>query len=152
MPAILRGNSNVRPGEPCFLVSSDQYDYFKLGRDGQTTYLLEGVIVGPPPEFIFNGRIFVPGSPDPVVIFDNFPKGATPSGWYKRQNVDAEGYDLVAKKTDVVVFGYVVEKNVCRVTTNLYDDQENLIAETSGSDFIIHRAPAELGRGGIVIG
>src|SRR4051794_29182368 len=108
MALTLSGNSvGYRPGAPCFIVASDRYDYFRLGLPDGEDYFLEGRIA-PGPEFVFNGRLFIPGIADPGVIIDSFPKGPVPSGWVKRPRMDDAGYELASRDTGKVLFGFRV--------------------------------------------
>lgn len=150
MPITFRGNVANRGG-PAFAVASDRYDYFELGeRKGDGHWLEASVIDG---EFNFNGRIFLPASSGEQAsgtIIDNFPKGPAPSGWEQHRQVDRQGYKLISKNGKVL-FGYVVDGAVCRVTVNIYAADGGLVAESGDTDLIIHRGPAMLGRGGIRI-
>src|SRR3990167_5895442 len=109
---------NVRPGDPAFLISTNLCDYFELGDRAGVDYWLEGLIVGPPPEFVFNGRIYVKGHGQGTII-DNFPRGPTPSGWTKRALLNGNGYELVSGNE--TLFGFEeLPGHICRVTVNLY--------------------------------
>src|SRR5690349_6701581 len=138
MPSIMSQNwINVKPGDPAFSISTNICEYFELGRRDGADYWLEGQIVGGA-EFIFNGRIFVPGISGAGTVIDNFPKGPTPQGWTKRQRADGQGYDLFADgKT---LFGYRVvpvpipgrgaTSALCFVTANLYTAAGQTVAES----------------------
>lgn len=108
-------------------------------------------MVGPDKEFLFNGRLFLPGHRQPGTVIDNFPKGPAPHGWEKRQLVHTPGYELLDPSTNVVLFGFEEIERVCHVTTNIYDGAGTLIAETLSDNFLVHRGPAMVGRGGIFI-
>jgi hypothetical protein len=152
MPAMMSLNRiNVRPGDPAFAIGTNLCEWFELGRKTGTDYWLEGDIVGTPPEFIFNGRIYMPGSSASGTVIDNFPKGPVPTGWIKRQRISANGYDLV-DTNDKILFGYeVLENDICHVTVNIYTSDGTLVAETLADRFLLHRSPAKIGRGGIVL-
>lgn len=84
MPAIMSRNwINVRPGDPAFTVGTNICDWFELGTKAGADYWLEGQIVGEG-EYLFNGRLFLPGVTEAGTLIDNFPKGPTPKGWTKR--------------------------------------------------------------------
>jgi hypothetical protein len=74
---------NVRPGDPAFTVGTNICDWFELGTKAGADYWLEGQIVGEG-EYLFNGRLFLPGVTEAGTLIDNFPKGPTPKGWTKR--------------------------------------------------------------------
>jgi hypothetical protein len=151
MPAIIARNwINVRPGDRCFVLSSNLCDFFQIG-DQSTTYLLHAEMVGPEREFLFNGRLFLPGNSQPGTVIDNFPKGPTPHGWIKRQRVDGNGYELVDRTNGIALFGFEEIEDICHVTTNVYDGAGNLIVETLPDNFLVHRGPAMVGKGGIYI-
>ena len=60
------------------------------------------------------------------------------------------GYELVRK--DVTLFAYeVLLDQICRVTVNLYARDGTLVAESRPDEFLVHRGPAKIGRGGILI-
>jgi hypothetical protein len=108
-------------------------------------------MVGPDKEFLFNGRLFLPGYGQAGTVIDNFPKGPTPHGWKKLQRVDRSGYQLLDQVSNTVLFGFEEIDNVCHVTTNIYDDFGALIAETLSDNFLVHRGPAMVGTRGIYI-
>lgn len=140
---------NVRPGERCFLVGTNLVDYFEIGQPNSTAYWLVGARVGPDLEFVFNGRLFVETGDEPSIVIDNFPKNPPLSGWRKIHKPNIEGFDLARDSDDRVIFGYEVIDNVCHVTTNIYNNEGVLVAETTPDNFLLHRGPALLGRGGI---
>jgi hypothetical protein len=153
MPGIMKQNRiNVRPGDPAFSIGSNLCDYFELGVRSGTDYWLEAQIVGAG-EFLFNGRIFIPGISEVGTVIDNFPRGPAPNGWTKRQRPDSKGYELVSgNKT---LFGYRVDQTatpsrLCLVTVNLYTANGELVAESLSDEFRLHRHPAMIGRGGIM--
>jgi hypothetical protein len=151
MSTILAHNwINVRPGERCFVLSSNLCDFFQIG-DQTTTYLLQAEMVGPDKEFLFNGRLFLPGHHHPGTVIDNFPKGPAPQGWEKRQMVGTVAYELFDPATNTVLFGFEEIERVCHVTTNIYDGSGILIAQTLPNNFLVHRGPAMVGRGAIYI-
>jgi len=148
MATILARNwINVRPGDPAFIVSTNVCDWFELGQRAGQDYWLEGVILRPT-EFVFNGRLFLPDASEHGTIIDNFPKGPTPTGWIKRQRADGAGYELVsiAGKS---IFGFLIEGPLCKVTANIYAANGALVAESLVDQFLLHRGPASIGRGGI---
>lgn len=146
---------NVKPGDPAFSITTNVCDYFELGRREGSDYWLEGQIVGG--EFLFNGRIFIPGISQAGTVIDNFPKGPAPTGWTKRQRVDRQGYELVSDKA--VLFGYrvvsvpipgsSVSSPLCLVTVNIHTTNGELVAECLSDEFRLHRGPALIGRDGI---
>jgi hypothetical protein len=160
MPSIMRDNwINVRPGDPALVLATNVCEWFELGTREGTDYWLEAEIVGDG-EFLFNGRLFLPGVAGTGTIIDNFPKGPTPSGWTRRQRVDGQGYELISDNN--VLFGYrvvptpipgrSVVSNLCFVAVNIYDSKRGLVAESLPDEFRLHRHPAKIGRGGIVFG
>ena len=151
MPIRFRENIvNVAAGGPRFAVASDLYDYFFFGDRDQNNFFLEGLILGPPPEFVFNGKLFIPGEPLPGTIIETFPKGPAPGGWIRRQNVGVAGYELVmSQDQNTVLFGFTVRDNTCHVTVNLYDEDQQIFAETTEDTLVIHHGPYLLGRSGI---
>lgn len=150
MPSMMSMNRiNVRPGDSAFVIGTNLCEWFELGNKTSTDYWLEGNIVGPPPEFIFNGRIYVPGISAAGTVIDNFPKGPDPTGWTKRPRLAGNGYELVDEKGKVL-FGYeVLAGNICHVTVNIYAADGAMVAETLPDQFLLHRHPAKIGRGGI---
>ena len=144
---------NVRPGDPAFLVSTNLCDWFEIGIKLGDQHWLEAEIVGggPDVEFLFNGRLFLPGSAGAGTIIDNFPKGPSPDGWTKRPLAGADGYELVSD--DITLFGYEVMPGcICKVTVNIYSPNGSLVAESNGDAFLVHQGPVKIGRGGIFIG
>jgi hypothetical protein len=158
MPSIMSNNwINVRPGDPALCISTNICDWFELGEPAGQDYWLEGEVVDD--EFIFNGRLFLPGIAQAGTIIDNFPKGPTPTGWTKRPRVDEEGYELESGGN--ILFGYRVADialpggktaRICFVTVNIYSAGGDLVAESLGDEFRLHRSPASIGRGGIRFG
>jgi hypothetical protein len=127
---------------------------FELGTRDSQDYWLEGHIVGDG-EFLFNGRLFVPGIAQGGTVIDNFPKGPAPGGWTKRQLADSDGYELVSNGS--VLFGYRVvpfpqgdvETHLCIVTANIYDSGGEVVAESLPDELRLYKGPAQIGRGGI---
>ena len=66
MTLMAMNRVNVRPGDPAFLVGANLCDWFEIGSKTGADHWLQGEIVGSPPEFMFNGRIYVPGFPLPA--------------------------------------------------------------------------------------
>jgi hypothetical protein len=152
MAVIMSKNRiNVRPGDRCFVASSNLCDFFQIG-DNSTSYLLIAEMIGPDKEFLFNGRLFLPGHTNHGTVIDNFPKAAAPQGWVKRQRIATPGYELVDPSSDIILFGFEEIDNVCHVIANVYDESGVVIAETLADNFIVHRPPAIIGTGGIHIG
>jgi len=149
---------NVRPGDPAFLIGTNICEWFELGTRQGTDYWLQAEIVGNG-EFLFNGRLFLPGRVDSGTIIDNFLKGPAPTGWTRRQRGDGQGYDLISNSD--VLFGYRVvptpipgrnvASHLCFVTVNIYDGKGRLVAESLPDEFRLHRHPAQIGRGGILL-
>jgi hypothetical protein len=78
---LMQGNLfNVRPGEPAFNVHTNLCDYFQIGQRIGDDLWLEGQIIGPENEFVFNGRLFSKNG-HVGTILDNFPKASAPEGW-----------------------------------------------------------------------
>ena len=150
MPTTLARNwINVRPGDPAFVVATNVCDWFELGNRDGDDYWLEGNIVGEG-EFVFNGRLFLPGSSVSGTLIDNFPKGPTPEGWAKHIHPDHDGYQLVSQD-GTVLFEYAVKERLCMVTVNIYAADGGLVAESLLDQFNIHRHPVKFGRGGIYL-
>lgn len=155
MPAVFGGNLiNVRWGDPAFSVATNLCDYFSLGTEEGEGHWIEGQMVGPDKEIVFNGRIFFPPSNAAEAvngeIIDNFPRGPVPAGWtrYQRDN----GYDLV-DRNGRTLFGYTVgDDGTCVVTVNIYTAEGELAAESTDGSLLVHKGPARLGRNGIAIG
>jgi hypothetical protein len=158
MPNIMSGNwICVRQGDPAFSIGTNVCGWFELGVRHGADYWLEGQVVGDG-EFLFNGRLFLPGVTQAGTVIDNFPKGPAPKGWTKRPRVDGNGYELESDGT--VPFGYRVvsiqipgldtESRICFVTVNLYGSNGALVAEVLPEEFRLHRHPAKIGRGGLV--
>jgi hypothetical protein len=151
MPGMMDHNLiNVRQGDRCFIVATNLCDFFQIG-DETSAYLLRAEMVGPEKEFLFNGRLFLPGHGQSGTIIDNFPKGPTPHGWEKRQRIGRPGYELLDRTGNTILFGFEEIGNVCHVTTNVYDGSGALVAETLSEDFLVHRGPARLGTQAIFI-
>src|ERR1041385_6903734 len=152
MPSIMRANwINVVPGNPAFAIGTNVCDYFDLGNRQGSDYWLEGQIVGLG-EFLFNGRIFIPGVSEAGTLIDNFPKAPAPKGWTKRPRPDGTGYELVSDgKT---LFGYrVVTTQIpgtaantprCFGAVSIYTAKGELVAESLPDEFRLHRHPATI--------
>ncbi|MCW0047392.1 hypothetical protein OIU13_12725 [Brevundimonas sp. BT-123] len=138
---------NVSPGDRAFNIRSNMCDYFRLGIEDGNDVWLEGRIVGT--EFVFNGRLFLHNGEQGTVI-DNFPKGPSPAGWSQRRKGDAEGYELLDDRGEVV-FSYHVDDKTCVIDVNLYKADGSLAAH-GGQDGLIVHVPAMIGQNGIVIG
>lgn len=123
--------------------------YFEIGDAIGTDIWLEGQLVGPEEEYLFNGRLFVPGIIGSGTIIDNFPKSPAPSGWYIRKHVDEEGYDLINQADEQVLFGYRTVGNTCLVTTNLYTRSGSLIVRVTTLGLEVRGVQLRLGRHGI---
>jgi hypothetical protein len=119
------------------MVGSNITDGFEVGRPGQTKYHLIGRLAGPQEEYLFNGTLYLPDGGAAGTVIDNFPKGPVPNGWTRRQRADDKGYELVSD-SGVVIFGYRVEGDRCFVTTNLYDEKGNMIAQATEESLIIN--------------
>lgn len=148
--AMAHNRINVRAGDRAFIVASNLCDLLQIGAQ-DTAYLLVAEMVGPDKEFLFNGRLFVPGHDRPGTIIDNFPKGPTPKGWAKYPLVDGNGFTLIEPASNITLFGFEEIDNICHIITNLYDETGAIVAETLPDNFLVHRGPAMIGRGGIVI-
>ena len=142
----------IAEGKPgWFHIGSNRLQYFEIGERLSNTLWLEGDSVGTKntPEFVFNGRLYLPAIKTAATIIDNFPRAPAPDGWTIVKHVHYEGYDLVSEKTGETIFGFRVDSKVCFITTNLYGSQSELWAESSQDALILHRAPARLGTYGI---
>lgn len=142
---------NVGPNDRAFIVSSNFCDMFMLGEQSSDDFYLRGEMAGPEKEFIFNGRIFVPGLSEAGTIIDNFPRVRAPKGWVKRLQPHGRGYQLVDDTSGVVLFGYRELDGRCLVEARLFSKDGRLVAETAGSDFVIHLGPAQIGTGGLYV-
>ena len=136
-----------------FRLASNKMQYFEIGARQSDTAWLEGIVTpaGRRDEFLFNGRIYVPGVEARVVQFESFPKGPAPAGWRIIQHAADGGHDLVSIETGDAIFGYKVDDGVCVITTNIYGSSSELWAETADDDLLIHRGPARLGRHGLQV-
>lgn len=147
MAMTMRGNSfNVRPGQPAFNVLTNMCDYFQLGVRAGNDVWLEGEIVEG--EFIFNGRLYLKDGQLGTVI-DSFPKGPTENGWTQRRKADADGYELLDDREEVI-FSYHVEGSTCVIDVNLYKADGSLAAH-GGQGGLVSHIPVQLGRNGIMI-
>jgi len=151
MASLSQNYLNVLPGNPAILVASNLCDYFELGHKA-SGHWLEGNIIKSSNDFVFNGRMYLPGGNNAGIIIDNFPKASLPKGWLKRPNMNSEGYELV-DSNGTILFAYEVLPNkICHVTVNVYDADGTMVAESLPNEFIIHKGPAMIGRNGISIG
>jgi hypothetical protein len=121
-----------KKGDPAFEIGSNYYGPFQIGFRNGDDHWLQGLILGGP-EFLFNGRVFLPQGAVGTVI-DNFPKGPIPDGWTQRRIPSEEGYELV-DGTGKTLFGYRVHDKLCRITVNLYSADGRLIAESLPDEF-----------------
>ncbi len=133
-----------------FDIGSTLCPYFEIGSQSGTDIWLEGLLVGPDEEYIFNGRLFIPGIAGTGTVIDNFPKSPAPQGWYIRKHVDEEGYDLVRQSSEEVLFGYKTIGFTCFVTTNLYSQNGILVAKTTPTSLDVGSIRLRLGRHGIL--
>lgn len=150
--AIITGQNRMVPiGQPAFNVLSNICDYFELGtREGMDLWL-EGDIVGPEGEFVFNGRLFLPDGRAGTVI-DNFPKGPVESGWTTRRSLNHDGYELVDQNNEVIFAFRVDENKLCHVVVNLYR-ADGVLAAHGGQDSLVTKGiSVRIGRNGIRIG
>jgi hypothetical protein len=108
-------------------------------------------MTGPDKEFIFNGLLFMKGVSAAGTVIDSFPKAPAPKGWLKRIRLDETGYELIEPESGTVLFGYTVLQDVCHVTTNIYDKQGRLVAESRRNEFFVHHGPALIGTHGILV-
>ena len=152
MPIMMRGNIISEGNRNYFDIGSNQTPFFQIGLKQGDDLWLQGELAGPNEEFLFNGRLFVPGNINTGTIIDNFPKGPAPNGWYIRKFADQEGYELVSNDSEIVLFGFRVQGQLCIVTTNLIDKNGNIAVETNNMSLCVYGFPVRLGRHGIVIG
>jgi hypothetical protein len=147
MPIEMRGSTatGTVQSDLGFRVASNNYNGFQIGDPSHTKYYLIAYIVYAAKEYIFNGRLLLSNRHAGTII-DNFPKGPVQQGWEKVMRPDQDGYDLREMTTGTIIFGYKIIDNICVVTTNLYDEKGNIIAESRGDDFIIH-GPCIVGGG-----
>jgi hypothetical protein len=139
------GRFYVAEGAPAFLIASSLCNYFELGEKAGSDYWLEGEIAAAT-DFVFNGRLFLPGGSASGTIIDNFPKGPAPDGWTKRPLLTGEGYELVAG--EVSLFGYeVLTDRVCKVAVKIFAMDGQVVAESTATDFVVRRGPGNVGRG-----
>ena len=134
-----------------FYFGSSLTPYFEIGQQSGTEVWLEGALAGPEEEFVFNGRLFVPGHHQVGTVIDNFPVGPAPAGWFIRKHVDNDGYDLVRPVTNEVLFGYIVRGNMCYVTTNLYSQSGKLVVRATSDGLEISGIALKLGHHGILM-
>src|ERR1700730_10508534 len=134
MPIAMSGNrANIFGDARGVNVASNIVNYFEVGESPRTKYFLRGEMAGPDNDFLFNGILFLPDGAGSGTIIDNFPKGPIPKGWTKHPYVDGEGYKLTHTETGKIIFGYQTIENVCHVTTNVYNENGMIIAETKGN-------------------
>jgi hypothetical protein len=111
---------------------------------------LEGQIIGPENEFVFNGRLFSQLG-HVGTIFDNFPRASMPGGWTRRVSPLHDGYDLVGANGETI-FAYRVDANrICHITVDLYTANGSLAAH-GGQGALVTHVPTMLGRNGKMIG
>ena len=137
----------VGDGDPCFVIATNLTNWFEIGTEHGDGHWLRAEIVGEDNDFIFNGRLFLPAGGGAGTIIDNFPKGPIPDGWIRVHNVRNEGYELVSKADDTVLFGYeIVDSRYCHVAANIYGVGGQLVARTTKDDLQVHIGPATIGR------
>jgi len=149
--AVLIGNScNFPPGYKGFNLLSNLCDYFEIGSKAGDDIWLEGEMVGPGQEYLFNGRLYHSDGMAGEII-DSFPK-AVPAGWTKRKSLDCEGYDLIDHNGELV-FGYRINENgVCDVQVSLHRADGTIAAAAGQGGLVTQGVPVMVGRGGIKIG
>lgn len=150
MTNLVRNSCNWQPGMRGFDLLTNMCDYFEIGSKAGEDVWLEGQMVGPDGEYLFNGRLFHRGGHGGVVI-DSFPK-AVPDGWTKRPSLDGDGYDLIDDQGELI-FGYRIRPDgVCAVSLSLYKEDGTVAATSGQGGLVIEGVQAMIGRNGIVMG
>ena len=147
MAVEMRGNRIIDANQRRkFNIHSNQVRGFEIGEEGVTAYYLSGEVVGQDEEeeFLFNGKLFLPNAEPGGIIIDSFPKAEAPQGWEKRHSIDPVGWDLVHRNTGTVILGFRERGDICDVTTNVYDENGEVVAECAEDTLKIHRGPANI--------
>jgi hypothetical protein len=139
MPLNMKGNIVVTNRRK-FILGGNQGFAFRIGDDG-TKYLLTGEFAGEAQDPVFNGKLYLPNSVMGGIVIDNFPKSEPPKGWVKSPAIGQEGYDLKNADTNEILFGYRVANNICRVVTNIYNENGDTVATANENGLMVHKGP-----------
>lgn len=129
----------AQPGQKVLRVASNFTNYLQLGTLGVTAYYLEAEATSN--EFLLNGHLLRPDGTPLVHIANNLPEDDGVS-----REMTPHGYRFIDRHGEFL-FGMEVEgDNVCVLRGKIYDEKGDVVAEDSGSDFLVYRGPAVIGK------
>ena len=112
-----------------------------MGASEITDYYLEAMIKNG--EFLVNARLLDSTGKHAVTINDSIPEKGT-----FEKKMTSVGYDVVAADGELLLGIQIDANQVCHLRGKLYDSDGRVVAEESGTNFLVHRGPAVLGKSG----
>jgi hypothetical protein len=145
MAVIVGERRGVAEGDPAFDLLSNRCKSFEIGEQSGDDVWLQGVLLDPSGEFVFNGRLFSADGAHATVI-DGFPKSDVADGWTKQQNLETNGYTLKDESGETV-FGYSVVGSICYVSVGLHHKDGGSAAFPGQGGLVTEKVKVRIGAG-----
>jgi hypothetical protein len=143
MPIQMKGNYIfTRPGERAYLISSNYVNYFELGHANQDDYYFEAKIEKE--NYVITAKLYNKKGEPLCEIKDNIIKGGNCKIEYPQHDFTS-GFKLVDKDGNINLELALREK-ICMILGSIYNNRGDLIAKGDGTDLLVYKGPAVLGK------